>query len=94
MKIEIVRNSEDLLTCQKWGFWVNSGRWDEIRVILDTYTETKRPTKRHGWKLSGVYNRIMHRNNTIKVDEVAIPEDVAAEARVKIINSIVVMKHL
>jgi len=59
-------------------------------VVLDTYTEEKRATKRHKYTSVAVYNRLRVNGyyNTISRADITIPEDVKQEVLTTIMQRI------
>ncbi|MFA6570174.1 MAG: hypothetical protein WCT77_02955 [Bacteroidota bacterium] len=61
-------------------------------LYLDTYTKAEIvPPKRTG-KIIDIYERIYHRNSTMTLDEVILPEDVKKEVTEKFLSLITVKK--
>lgn len=85
----ITRESPDNLSLQSWLFCML-----DLDAVLDRYSLGTRPTKRHKFHTAKVYNRLSERDSTLKVAEVPVPDDVVAEVRQRVIDTIrVVVDH-
>jgi hypothetical protein len=87
--IRVIRISDDGLSEQRWSFWF----YDAMSCLyVDLYGSYSRPTKRRKFACDQFYTRTDQRNNTITVDQVPLPDDVAEEAKAAIVNQITVKK--
>lgn len=75
---KVVRKRDDL-TEEEWSFSVINEQ-----IVLNYYCYLERPTKRHKHRVVRYYDRLNHRDRTVKVDDVPFPDDVAAEALAEI----------
>ena len=78
MFTEITRVSEDKFQSHLWRFQL-SLRYGKLELQLWAYLNRSRRTTRCKWVNDEIYSRLDRRNNTIKIDEVSIPEDVEKE---------------
>lgn len=75
--IAIERESDDRLSVKRWRFWYD----DRTATLwLDSFEECERPSRRHNYVRCGHYNRLHERISTLALNDVPLPEDVAAEA--------------
>ena len=99
--ITVERLAPDGLSKRVWRFmpWDSHG---DFAIFLDGYSEQERQTKRHGWnakivntpakRIKMVYSRIDERQSELAVNEVPLPDDVAADAKQQFIATLVVKK--
>jgi hypothetical protein len=80
-----IATKDDPFKREVWQFGVfeESGT-DRVVIRLNYYCVQKRPTMRHKWRSLIFYRRIDDRNNTIKKDDVPLPDWVKNEARSKL----------
>lgn len=76
VRVTVVRTARDKLSRQVWEFWLNGS----VQLVLDIYRVEQRPTRRHGWRATGVHNRLQPRASTIMERDTPLPTDVVAEA--------------
>lgn len=76
MNVEIEKIGESKLSKQMWRFW-----YDERvhALVLDAYVVSHRETRRHAWRTSKSYHRIMSRSGNLPEPE-GVPHDIAIEA--------------
>lgn len=86
--IEVIRQT-DPLGQTVWRFWFDDR---DATLYLDHYHEAKRETTRHKFKPINYYCRTDRRNNKIEVNDVPLPQDVADEAKAKLMDLITVKK--
>lgn len=77
MRVEFEVVSEDGLSGEVWGFFVNYP--DELWV--DTYSRVTRGTKRQKWKTEGFWSRLRNRNATILKEDVPVTPEVLAKGK-------------
>ena len=67
--------SPDGLEQETWRFWLN----DRLCLVLNYYERAERPTKRHGFKVLGKWDRLasFRRGNTLP-EKPAVPDEVRA----------------
>lgn len=84
--IRVVRQRDDLHE-MAWLFFVDA-RSDGIRLILSSVTDSVRPSRRHKWRIERAWYRLAHQQSRdIKVHmEPTVPDDVAAEARLLLVE--------
>ena len=75
MRVEIIREDRDGLSRKVYTYWLSE--WLELQ--LDCYAEQSRETKRHKYRLTANWLRLMRRDCKIK-EKPAVPDDVIAEA--------------
>lgn len=91
IRIEVERLSADELHRQAWEFAVIDKQTDDgdrLFVVVDQYTEEQRASKRQKLKLVRKYTRL--RASPLDRAEVPLPDDVAAEARQKVNDLLIV----
>jgi hypothetical protein len=101
--IEVERLDASGLKRQVWRFELLSRISDNIHEIyLDTYSAQTRITKRCGWlidvgSVNGMnkkmqYCRLFTRESGLPIDQVPLPDDVAAEAKKIVVDGLTVKK--
>lgn len=71
----LIARKRDDLTEEEWSFAVVGEQ-----IVLDRYRYLERASKRHKHRAVRWYERLDHRSNTLKLDAVPLPDDVAEEA--------------
>ena len=71
MFIEVEQETPDGLSKEVWRFYVNTD--NKVKIILDRYYETERPSKRHKYRNNKSYSRLFSRESTMEVEEVLEP---------------------
>ncbi len=87
MSIEIKRVQDDLNE-RTWRFLM----FDHGQVVLNSFRQFSRPTKRHNFKVDRRYDRIDMRDNNMSLDEVPWDDDLVREVKEKILSMITVVK--
>lgn len=91
IRIMVERLSPDELHRKTWRFAVidkHTDDGDRLFVVVDEYTEEQRASKRQKLKLERKYTRL--RSSPLDRTEVPLPDDVAAEARQKVNDLLIV----
>lgn len=83
LSIEITR--EEPLKRKIWVFTLFS-----TTFVLSEYKDQYKMPPSRNWRTKHLYDRIMHRENTIEDEQIEIPEDVEAELLEKFIGSLTV----
>ena len=101
MYTEVIREDPNGLNRQTWDFSIMDYHGG-FTIFLNGYSQQVRPTKRHGWKVKIVdtatqrinmtYSRLDSRRRGLTEQEVPLPDDVAQEAKSKVVDSISVKK--
>lgn len=88
-RYEIIREAADGLSRSVWIFWYFDNRH---ALVLDSYVELSRPSRRHKYTISGKhYERLSHRDGAnCGSKECPLPEDVVNEARAKFVEALAV----
>ncbi len=73
MRFEYCEESEDKLSKKTWWFALT----DDCNIVLDSYYEYSRHSKRHKYRLDKEYNRIMGRDNNIELNDVIVTYKIA-----------------
>lgn len=76
MYFQVVKDQTPLEQ-MKWLFWFHGG---DTTIYLDSYHFYRRNTKRHAFKAVEWYTRLDQRNNTLKEENVPLPDDVKTAA--------------
>jgi len=75
--IRVEEFSESSLKCRVWEFWFYA---DETALILDYYAELEKPTKRHKFRITKEYRRLLRRGNDFNEEEIPLPDSVKLQA--------------
>jgi len=67
-----------------YRFWLK----DEIKLLLDSYWLQERKTKRHKFITVKQYNRILQRNNTIKLSDIPFNDEIKRAAKNQLFSQI------
>lgn len=86
MRFTIARYSDDKTTRIVFEFSVTLD-YAGSSVALDSYHESTRATRRHGWMIKAKWGTFDHRTNTIE-QPAEIPPDVTAELLEEITNHV------
>lgn len=89
MNLNVKREAADGLSVQEWSFYNIDY---DLKFVLGGYRVQRRATKRHKFTTAGRYERTNTRDSNILVDAVPLPEDVVAEVRQTLIDSITISK--
>lgn len=89
MNLRIERKNKAADTDERYDFYLFSDYNSKLDLVLDRYV--KYPVRGVRCLISR-YDRLSDRDSTIKEADVVIPEDVAEEAKQKLIDSIRVIK--
>lgn len=88
MNIELKRLSPDKLNVTEWRFMSNETTGGNIQLRLNLCMIGQRETRRHGFVYGKMWNRYDNRGNTMRKEEVPLPDDVRAEALNKFCETI------
>ena len=85
----MVEHIIDDLNKEVWGFWYD----DRSKTLyLDKYLIMYRESKRHSWKVSKKYYRVIERDNSINLKDVPLTDEIKEQALKEHIKDIVVKK--
>lgn len=84
MRMEFDDIQGELMT-HRWIFWVK-----DATITVDVFIILGRESKRHKLKMVGRYNRIMHRDSSIKEAEVPLTNYIKDKAKELFINQLTV----
>lgn len=91
--IEVVRR-QDELNRQVWWFMVmDQGISTGISLVIDVYYQDQWNTQSNGWQTIKWYRRNNRRESPLTINDVPLPDDVAAEALQQFVARIKVVKE-
>lgn len=88
IRLSVIRCGSDLHD-ESWTFVV----FDDLVIVLDSYEERSRPSKRHKPRVQRRYARIPHRNDMIRIEDVPWPDDVLDEVMGKVKDKLKIQKE-
>lgn len=84
-----IQKAQDELTVEEWIFRLHGSI-----LVLYYYTLQKKATKRHKFRIAELHSRTYPCDNTLKVENVPLPEDVKQRALEAFVAQISVVKQL
>jgi len=88
-QIRVEREDNERLTKRRWQFQFDDRH---ARLVLSEYMEMARPTRRHDYRVDRGYFWSDHRNDTIALADIPLPDDVKAEAKLLFCETVTVTK--
>lgn len=88
MLFTIEREAKDRLSTQEWNFDTQADYLSMLHIRLYLYRAMSRPTRRHNYRGDRWWCSIDTSTATIRRDEILIPQDVIAELREQIIETV------
>ena len=85
MEIEIIK---DELNKDVYRFYQNG-----LTFLLNDYVKLERKTKRHGWRVIGLYERVSLRRGNIKLEDIPFTDEMVEMATNKAISQIKILKE-
>jgi hypothetical protein len=87
MFVEIERIAEDKLNSRYWRFHLDT-KYTGLEISLWQHSIRSRRTTRCKWVNDKIYQSIDTRHNSIKAEDIILPEDVKAEFKEMLIEQI------
>lgn len=85
MKIEVIK---DDLNKDVYRFYQNG-----LTFLLNDYVKLERKTKRHGWRVVGLYERLNIRRSNVNLEDVPFTDEMVEIVRNKAISEIKILKQ-
>lgn len=83
--VDILKFSQDNLKVQKWTFILL-----DSKLVLDSYSLSKKASKRHSFKITLSYSRLRHRESSLSVEEVPFSDNIQQSALNELMKKITV----